>query len=148
MFCPLDREIRGTWRLLDGEPCGLYAPWCRSAMQIARRARKRAPPCCHHSDDFTRAQVGDCSRVVAERGQHLIGVCAERGRHAIELAATMSKLEAATGEAQAAIGRVDLLDGAACRYLRVIDHFLDLPDAGTGRAGRLEDILPLARIFL
>src|SRR3979411_282577 len=69
----------------------------------------------------------------------------EVGRHRIEPAAAMRKLEAAAGKAQAAVGRIDLLNGAARRYLRVIDHFLDLPDAGAGRARRVEDLLPLAR---
>src|ERR1700704_6442875 len=59
--------------------------------------------------------------------------------------APMSKLEAAAGKAQPAVGRIDLLNGAARRYLRVIDHLLDLPDAGAGRACRVEDVLPLAR---
>src|ERR1700704_2454605 len=62
--------------------------------------------------------------------------------------APMSKLEAAAGKAQPAIRLIDLLNGAARRYLRVIDHFLDLPDAGAGRACRLEDLLPLARSLL
>ena len=30
----------------------------------------------------------------------------------------------------------------------MIDHLLDCPDAGAGRACRIEDCLPLARIFL
>ena len=60
----------------------------------------------------------------------------------------MGELEAAAGKAQPAIGRIDLLDGAARRDLRMIDHLLDLPDAGAGRAGGLQDLLPLARVLL
>ena len=60
----------------------------------------------------------------------------------------MGELEPAAGKAQPAIGRIDLLNGAARRDLRVIDHLLDLPDAGAGRAGGLQDLLPLARVLL
>ena len=59
----------------------------------------------------------------------------------------MLQPETAAGEAQAAIGRVDFLNGAARRDLRMVDHFLDLPDAGAGRAGGIEDLFPLARIL-
>src|SRR5262245_44919960 len=59
----------------------------------------------------------------------------------------MRETETRAGEAQAAVRRVDLLDGTAGAYLRMVDHFLDLPDAGTGRAGGLQNPLPLARTF-
>src|SRR5664279_1336256 len=77
------------------------------------------------SNDIASTQVRDGFPVIAKRGQHLVGVGAEFRRHRIEPAAAMGELEAATGEAQPAIGRIDLLNGAARRYLRVIDHFLD-----------------------
>ena len=64
-------------------------------------------------DHLARAQFRDRLRVIAERGQHLLGVGAERGRHAVEPAAAMGELEPAAGKAQAAIGRIDLLNGAA-----------------------------------
>jgi hypothetical protein len=34
------------------------------------------------------------------------------------------------------------------RDLRMIDHFLDLPDAGAGRARGIQDLFPLARVLL
>src|SRR5438445_13369496 len=77
-------------------------------------------------DDLARTQLRNRLRIIAERGQHLVGVGAERGRHAVEPAAAMGELEPAAGKAQAAIRRIDLLNGAARGYLRVIDHFLDL----------------------
>src|SRR5213592_4174118 len=98
-------------------------------------------------DDLARTQLRDRLRVIAERGEHLLGMGAERGRHSVEPAAAMGELEPAAGEAQAAIGRIDLLNGAARGDLRMIDHLLDLPDAGTGRARGVQDLLPLARVL-
>src|ERR1700759_5155057 len=60
----------------------------------------------------------------------------------------MRKAKTAAGKAQPAIGRIDLLQRAARCYLRVIDHLLDLPDAGAGRAGGVENLFPLARALL
>src|SRR5256885_8868460 len=96
-------------------------------------------------DDLARAQFRDRLRVIAERGQHLLGMGAERGRHAVEPAAAMGELEPAAGKAQAPVGRIDLLNGAARGDLRVIDHLLDLPDAGTGRPSRIQDLPPPPR---
>src|SRR6184192_2209213 len=98
-------------------------------------------------DDLARTQLRDRLRVIAERGEHLLGMGAERGRHAVEPAAAMGELEPAAGEAQPAIGRIDLLNGAARGDLRMIDDFLDLPDAGTGRACGVQDLFPLARVL-
>src|SRR3954454_20891771 len=103
---------------------------------------------CRSSDDLTRAQLRDRIGAIAERIQYFIGVRAEFGRHAIEPAAAIGELEAGAGETQAAVRRIDLLDGTACRYLRVIDHLFDLPDTGAGRARCLEEFLPLARILV
>src|SRR2546423_679837 len=65
----------------------------------------------------------------------------------VEAAAAMFETEAASGEAQAAVGRVELLDGAARGDLRVVDRLLDLPDTGAGRARGFQNPLPLARAF-
>src|SRR6185437_1503120 len=97
---------------------------------------------------LARLQVGDGTRVVPDRAQHFLIVRAGLGRHAVELAAAVRQLEAAAGEAQSPVGRVDLLHRAARRDLRMIDHVLDLPDAGAGRAGAVEDAFPLARALL
>src|SRR5437879_13381020 len=72
---------------------------------------------------------------------------AERGGHAVEPAAAMGELEPAAGKAQASIGRIDLLKRTARRDLRMVDHLLDLPDAGTGRACGVQYLLPLARVL-
>ena len=92
-------------------------------------------------------QRGNRVRIVAERAQHLVGVGAECRRHAVEAAAAVFEPKAGTCEAQAAIGRVELLDRTARGDLRMVDGFLDLPDAGAGRAGGLQDRLPFARAF-
>ena len=63
----------------------------------------------------------------------------------IQFAAAMGELEAAAGKAQAAIGRIKLLDRTARGDLRMVDDLLDLPDAGAGRAGVFQDRLPFAR---
>ncbi len=59
----------------------------------------------------------------------------------------MGQLESAAGKPQPAIGRIDLLQGFARRDLRMVDNLLDLPDAGAGRAGLVENFFPLARVF-
>src|ERR1700722_1710105 len=101
---------------------------------------------CRTLDNLTGMEAGNGIGVIAERTQHLIGVGAEGRGHVVKPAAAMAELEAAAGETKTAIGRVDLLNGLACRYLRVIDPLLALPDAGAGRARRIEDLLPLARV--
>src|SRR3954447_6285596 len=57
----------------------------------------------------------------------------------------MRELESAAGETKPPIGRIELLDRAARLDLRMVDDFLDLPDAGAGRAGVLQNGLPFAR---
>src|SRR5665213_1288221 len=80
-------------------------------------------------DNLPRAQIRDRGGVIADRGQHLVGVGTEHGRHAIEPAAAMGEPESAAGKTQPAIGRVDFLQRLARCDLRMVDHFLDLPDA-------------------
>src|SRR6185437_17142986 len=99
----------------------------------------------HH---FPRMQLRDRPCVVADRAQHFIGVRADRRCHGGKLAAAMGEAETAAGKAQPAIGRIDLLDRAARGDLRMIDHLLDLPDRGAGRARRIQNLLPLARALL
>src|SRR6478752_853596 len=57
----------------------------------------------------------------------------------------MRELESAAGKAQAAVGRIELLDRAARLDLGMVDHFLDLPDARAWRAGVFQNGLPFAR---
>src|SRR5262249_39307320 len=95
----------------------------------------------HH---LARMEIGDRRFVIADRAQHLAIMRAGLRRHAVEFSAPVGQLEAAAGEAKTAIGRVDLLYRAPRHDLRMIDHLLDLPDAGTGRPGGIEDLLPFA----
>src|SRR5690348_3262622 len=111
----------------------------------SRSARNDGTKIDDNSHHVARAQIRDRLGVIADRPQDLVGVRARLGRHAVELAAAMGQTKAAARKAQAAVGRFELLYRAARDDLRMIDHFLDLPDAGAGGASGIENFLPFTR---
>src|SRR5258708_1231169 len=97
------------------------------------------------SDHPPTPQTCHSRRAVAGVGKNGVDVGAELRRHAVELAAAMSEPKAIASKAQFAIGRFHGLDRVARFDLRMVDDFLDAPDAGAGGAGGIEDLFPLLR---